>query len=187
VYVLLGNGDGTSAAVNYSVVTPSSVTSGDFNGEGSDLGPWANLYSHTVSVLLGLATASSSPPVSYGVGPNRARDNGTSTEYGKLDLATVNADNNASACFWVTATARFKQPSLRHGCQLFHPGGPECVTSGDFNSDGKLDLVTANYAAKTSAFLLDPDACPDARGRGHNPNKGRDDASASRRDVTRAT
>jgi hypothetical protein len=78
VSILLGNGDGTfQAPVNYGVgVSPFSVATGDFNGDGElDLAV-ANEGSDTVSILLGNGDGTFQTAKEYTVGalPNLCYD-----------------------------------------------------------------------------------------------------------------
>src|SRR5215510_939084 len=129
--------------------TPSSVAVGDFNGDGTlDLAV-ANLYSDTVSILLGTGTGSfgsktdfvtGTSPLSVAVGDF----NGD----GKLDLATANGINTISILLG-TGTGRFAAKTD------FGTGkAPASVAVGDFNGDGTLDLAVANSYSNTVSILL---------------------------------
>jgi len=153
VSVLLGNGDGTfQAAVPYAVGSgPLSVASGDFNGDGFlDL---ATANRTNVSVLLGNGDGTFQPAVGYGTDPSRrsvtiADFNGD----GKLDLALAGGTNpgtndNSVNVLLGNGDGTFQAAVSYHqtGSVLFS------VTSGDFNGDGKLDLVAANGSWDTFA------------------------------------
>jgi uncharacterized repeat protein (TIGR01451 family) len=164
VTVLLGSGDGTFTPATSSPTVgclPTSLAAGDFNGDGKlDLAV-ANSCSDSVTILLGngdgnFTPTASSPstghiPYSLAVGDF----NGD----GKLDLAVANECGNGN-CFPVgtgtvtillgngdgTFTATASSPSTG--------AGPESVSVGDFNGDGRLDLAVANTFGATVTILL---------------------------------
>ncbi|QDL11410.1 hypothetical protein DP113_29260 [Brasilonema octagenarum UFV-E1] len=154
VSVLLNNGDGGfGTATNYQAGSnPYSVTTGDFNGDGKlDLAV-VNISSSNVSVLLnngsgGFGTASN---FAVGLTPNTVIT-GDFNGDGKLDLATANVSssnvsvllNNGSGGFGTAMNFRVGPNS-----------GPISVTTADFDSDGKLDLATANVNSKNVSVLL---------------------------------
>src|SRR6267143_1127199 len=146
VSVLLGNGDGTfQAAVPYAVGSgPLSVASGDFNGDGNlDL---ATANRTNVSVLLGNGDGTFQPAVGYGTESSRrsvtiADFNGD----GKLDLALAGGTNPGTNDNSVNVLLGNGDGTFQAAVSYHHTGSvPFSVTSGDFNGDGKLDLVTAN-------------------------------------------
>jgi len=168
-----GNGDGTFLpAVNYSVGdTPSSVTSGPSRRREAGSGR-GQFYSHTVSVLLGIGDGSSSQ-LSHGVRsqPELGAKRGPQRRW-KLDLARSMQTTIASACFWVRRRQTFKTAVTTSRVPALHPGGPECGDErGTSTATGRWTWLRPIHAAKTSASCSTPDACPDARGRGHNPKQ----------------
>ncbi|MFM6478152.1 MAG: beta strand repeat-containing protein, partial [Microcystis panniformis] len=128
---------------------PSSVTVGDFNGDGkSDLAV-ANSYSNNVSVLLGTGTGSFGPATNFTVGSfPRSVTVGDFNGDGKSDLATANRYGNVSVLLG-TGTGSFGTATN------FTVGSdPRSVTVGDFNGDGKSDLATANAGSNNVSVLL---------------------------------
>ena len=129
---------------------PSSVTAGDFNGDGyMDLAV-ANSSSNTVSILLnngnGTFTQSSTP----GVGSNPySITAGDFNGDGYLDLAVANINSNTVSILLNNGNGTFTQSSTPSV-----GSDPYSVTAGDFNGDGYLDLAVANYYSNTVSILL---------------------------------
>jgi VCBS repeat-containing protein/predicted outer membrane repeat protein len=131
---------------------PSSVATGDFNGDGiADLAV-ANARTGKVGILLGMGNGTFSTAVSYGTGGSwpLAVAVGDFNADGKSDLAVVNSSSSNVAILLGTGTGTFAQATT------FASGGtsPSAVAVGDFNADGKSDLAVANYGSSTVGILL---------------------------------
>jgi hypothetical protein len=154
VTILLGNGDGTftAAASPATGINPLAVAVGDFNSDGKPDLAVANQGSNSVTILLGNGdgtfTAAASPatgtwPESIAVGDF----NGD----GKVDLAVANnADGtvtillgNGDGTF--TAAASLSIGGIRTN--------PTSIAVGDFNGDGKQDLVIVAQNHTINIFL----------------------------------
>ncbi len=156
VSVLLGNGDGTfQPAVNYAVGRdPVAVAVGDFNNDGNLDIATANNNTSTVSVLLGRGDGSFLPAVSYAVGAGPiAMAVGDFNNNGNLDIVTVNQGTAGVSLDFTLSVL------LGNGDGTFQPAvtyplsyEPTAVAVGDFNHDGKLDLVIANESATVSVL-----------------------------------
>ncbi|HWU86964.1 MAG TPA: VCBS repeat-containing protein, partial [Kofleriaceae bacterium] len=135
---------------------PSSVASGDFNGDGTpDLATASYVTGtyvttgNTVSVLLGTGHGAFAGRVSYPVGTSprsiRAADfNGD----GRTDLATANYDSHDVTVLLARADGTFGAPT-----PYALGTTPLWLAAGDFNGDGKPDLATANTSSNVSVLL----------------------------------
>ena len=154
--VLLGNGDGTFQAQQTFLTgsNPRGVALGDVNGDGKLDIITANYGSANASVLLGngngtfqpntdFATGTGTNPVSVALGDV----NGD----GKIDIITANRDGNSASVLLGNGDGTFQAQ------QTFFTGqfsNPRSVALGDVNSDGILDIITANYGSGSACVLL---------------------------------
>ena len=152
VSVLLGNGDGTfQRNVEYATGgTAWAVTVADFNGDGIVDLATANENVGKASVLLGNGDGTFQPHRDYAVGGDpesivAADFNGD----GKPDLTVANAlgPGGSVSVLLGNGDGTFKT-------QIVYTTGsePVSVAVGDFNRDGKIDLVLANSRVVASAF-----------------------------------
>jgi hypothetical protein len=137
VGVSFGNGDGTlRPAVDYGVGQGSCVASGDFNGDGT--------FRSNTEYLTGVGPVAIVTADFNGDGiPDAATANG----------ACISQDN----CL----PAQSVSVLLGHGDGTFrahadYPVGnyPQSLAVGDFNGDGRLDIVTSNHDDDTVSVLL---------------------------------
>jgi hypothetical protein len=166
VSVLLGKGDGTFLpAVNYAAgVGPDAVAVGDFNGDGkpdlavANLGTYPYYSDSSVSVLLGNGDGTFQAAQNFPAGP--AGDSPRSVAVGDFngddtpDLAVANFDNptyssDGSVSVLLGNGDGTFQPPVDHAAG----GNPQFVAVGDFNGDGKQDLVAVYGAGGVSVLL----------------------------------
>jgi hypothetical protein len=171
VSILNGNGDGTLASrLDYGVgVQPESVAVGDFNGDGNSDLAVVNLcgaascsgdQAGTVSILLNNGSGGFLPQRQYTVG-YQALDIavGDFNKDGNLDLAVTARCGTDPTC---RSTHGGISILLGNGDGTFQPvtniaigAHPNAIVSGDFNSDGNLDLaITASGAGTTYLGVL---------------------------------
>jgi hypothetical protein len=144
--VLLGNGDGSfQTPLNFPVTSPITIVAGDFNHDGKlDLAT-ANSAAGTVSVLLGKGDGTFQSPVDYpaGSGPSRIVSADFNRD-GRLDLAVSNSIYTKSM---VTVLLGVGNGTFRAPVSYAindDKAAPPMLATGDFNGDGKADLITAN-------------------------------------------
>lgn len=141
----------------YPGIYPSPVVAGDFNQDGKlDLAV-ANLVSDNITILLGNGDATFRTPLDYstGSGPHSLAI-GDFNGDGKLDLVTANngplgsgQPGNTVSVLLGNGDGTF-QAAVNYGTG----SGPWALAVGDFNGDGKLDVVTANIASNSISVLL---------------------------------
>jgi VCBS repeat protein len=145
VSVLLGHGDGTfENAVNYPVGnTPSWVVVGDFNGDHKlDLAV-VNAGDNNVSILLGNGDGTFQGAVNFDVGQQPdCVVVGDFDGDGRLDLAVANAAPRASdGTTSVSVLLGNGDGTFQAHVDYTVVGDSSSIAVGDFNADGKLDLV----------------------------------------------
>ena len=155
VSVLLGNGNGTfQSRVDYAfsgLAQPNSILASDFNNDGKPDVVVVNGSGATV--FLGNGDGTLKPPVAYG-SSNFATSVavGDFNVDGKIDLAVSSYGSGSNGVVGVM---------LGKGDGTFFPAviyasapSPFSLVKGDFNSDGKLDLATANINVDSISVLL---------------------------------
>jgi hypothetical protein len=159
----MGNGKFTSPgpSLNSGYDHPTALALADVNGDGkldiitgNDPGD-GRAYSMpaTIGVLLGNGTGSFAAVQTYDLkmsfGPTSLAV-GDFDGNGRLDIAVGYWDNEVDVAFniednyWVNQAYALPSPTIS--------GGSATIAAGDFNGDGKLDLVATNYSG--AAYVL---------------------------------
>ncbi len=163
VTILLGNGNGTfQAAVNYGAgMLPQSVVAADLNGDTADDLVVANYnglgqaFGSTVSVLMSNGSGRFLTDEYYptGIGPT-AIVAGDFNGDGKLDMAVANGNPYTRPDQTVSVLLGNGDGTFQSHADYPTGNFPISIASGDFNGDGKQDLVTANHDDDTVSVLL---------------------------------
>jgi hypothetical protein len=155
--ILLGRGDGTFQAAQLFGVGggPSSITVGDFNGDGRPDLAIAIVTAGTVSILLGNGDGTFQAAQNVGVGGDPVSITvGDFNGDGRLDLAMANGGRSGTVSILLgNGDGTFQAAQvLRVGTT--NPPFLASITVGDFNDDGHQDLATAAEALDTVPILL---------------------------------
>jgi hypothetical protein len=148
VSIFLGKGDGSfSAPVNYVVgLAPFRVMAADFNRDGKIDLAVANQNDNTLSILLGKGDGTFNSAVNYNAGASPdSIASGDLNGDGNLDLVVSDAGSASGTTVGVL---------LGNGDGTFKPlvsyaagNEPTSVVLGDFNIDGKLDIVSTDFSS----------------------------------------
>jgi hypothetical protein len=165
VTVLLGKGDGTftpsTAAVSSSGSNPTTMAVGDFNGDGIPDLAIANDNSPDGALIIllgngdGTFTTAASPAT--GGDPNSiavADFNGD----GNLDLAATNEEDGTVTVLLGNGNGTFTA-AQGSPIALYAQGpnlGPNFIAAGDFNGDGKIDLIAGANSESTATASIVP-------------------------------
>ncbi|MBI3422191.1 MAG: VCBS repeat-containing protein [Acidobacteria bacterium] len=133
-----------------------SVAVGDVNGDGKRDLVVTNHNSSNVSVLLGNGNGTFQTAVNFNPnGQPLAVTLGDVNGDGKPDLLVANDNQDQVAVLLNTYTAPTFNTSSFGAATSFNAGDhPLAIDTGDFDSDGKLDVVTANLSASNVTVLL---------------------------------
>jgi RHS repeat-associated protein len=153
--VLLGNGDGTFQAPR-TIVTgafpayPQEIALGDFSGDGKLDIAVTELFTPTVSILLGNGDGTFQPAFDYPAG--NATGGIVAAEFngdGRLDLAVANGGDNTVSILAGNGNGSFQAPVI-----VATGGSPRQIITGDLNGDGLLDMVVSNSSSTSSLSVL---------------------------------
>ncbi|MGA3226918.1 MAG: FG-GAP-like repeat-containing protein [Acidobacteriaceae bacterium] len=155
VAVILGNGDGTfNAPAYYSAPSaPWNVVVGDINQDGFlDLAVAAD-DSTDVTILQGNGDGTFKPAIFANTGGSQVGSVaiGDFNGDGFPDLATTSAPDNA---VYVLLNKKTAIPSFQTAVKYTMNTGPYYLTIGDFNRDGKVDIISANNGNNTVGLIL---------------------------------
>jgi hypothetical protein len=157
ISVLSGNGNGTfQNSVYYATGAtgsdPDGLFAADLNGDGKLDLIAANNGSNTIAVLLNNGNGTFAPGVAYPVGTLPfAVSGGDFLGNGQIDVAVVNNGSNTISILPGNGNGTFNTA----GTLTFSTGNqPIGMAVGDFNLDGRADLVVSNSEDNTVSVLL---------------------------------
>jgi hypothetical protein len=156
VSVFSGNGDGTfNAATNYLPLNgPGCIATGDYNGDGRIDFAVTNYDGNTVSILLGTAGGTFNSMPSYTVGDrSNCIITGDFNGDGKSDLVSASSGSGSHDVFVLLGNGNGTFNTAVPYDLSITGSSPRLVTMGDFNGDGKIDLITINTAFGVSILM----------------------------------
>ena len=142
---------GFDPAVDFNVnLYPTSVTVGDFNGDGYPDLAAANSFTDSVSLLLGDGRGNFGTAVNFKVGgyPTSIAEGDLNGD-GYPDLVTVSSSRSNGSVLFGDGKGNFIN-NINFSVGRY----PTSVSTGDFNGDNKPDLVVANYNISKVSVLL---------------------------------
>jgi FG-GAP-like repeat len=154
VSVLLGNGRGGFAnPLIFSVgKMPNRVLVTDVNKDGNEDLITTNIDNNNVSILLGNGSGDFGPQTTfiadYPLDAVLADFNGD----GNIDIAATGAYGNTN--HWVSLLLGDGQGLFSHPTKFSVGVGPWSISTGDFNNDGKTDVVTGNLNSNNVSILI---------------------------------
>ena len=158
--VRFGNGAGGFGPEGiYSVgLGPSYLATDDFNADGTSDLIVVGYSASSMTLLLNSGTGNFVAAARYSTGSfSNSVLKGDFNNDGKLDLAAANSNTNDISILLGTGTGSFgtaRRFSVGPPPVSNITHGPMSLASGDFNADGKTDLVTANYTGNGISILL---------------------------------
>ena len=156
VFLGYGNGD-FAAATKYSSGVgsrPFYISIGDLNNDNRSDIAVVNLGSNNIAVLFGLGNGTFLPGRAYSTGAGSAPHALAIGDFNKdkrLDIVVTNSASNKIGVFLGNGQENFgslKTYALIDGSQ------PRSIALEDFNNDGQLDIVVANYGTDNVGILL---------------------------------
>ncbi|MFI5454651.1 MAG: FG-GAP-like repeat-containing protein [Isosphaerales bacterium] len=152
VAVLLGKGDGTFQAPELYAAGfgPNSVVAGDFYGNGKlDLAVADAYDSNNIDVLRGNGDGTFQPPQVYYSVSDSNYPTLVAADFlgnGRLDLAETSISTSGVTVLLQNPDGTFEPPGQN---QVVAAADPSLVVAGDFNGNGKLDLIASSEYASS--------------------------------------
>jgi hypothetical protein len=131
------------------------LAAGDFNGDGkADLVFVHGGINQTISVLMGNGNGTFQPPVDYPTAafPGRVAV-GDFDGDGKPDIVVTGADFPVTAPSGISVFTNNGDGTFAPRVEYATGVAPAAVAVGDFDSDGKLDLVTSNLLTSPLSYV----------------------------------
>jgi hypothetical protein len=151
IKVLLNTGKGVFSVASEADInmSPTTIQSGDLNGDGDLDLVTAGTESNTIFVLLNdQGNFIEHVPISNGLHPHSLSIADMDNDQ-DLDIVATNFDSRNLTVFLNEGSANFSNTS-----NLIVPINPSCVLANDYNRDGNIDLIIGSKSSKEIILLL---------------------------------
>lgn len=165
VSILINKNDSSgtfNAAANYSTDSSAvSIVSADFNGDGAADIAVGNSALHTVSIFLNKNDSSGTFDLSVDFAVGGGAGSLISADFngdGAFDIASLNSSSDT-----VSLLLNKNNSTGAFYTGIVYDAGvaPASITSGDFNSDGDIDIALSNSGSTITVLLNTPGTPPD--------------------------
>ncbi|CAF3693564.1 unnamed protein product [Rotaria sp. Silwood1] len=150
-----------STATNFTTgLAPYCVALADINGDGKPDIVTANYYQNTISVLFNTTATGAATPtfaaksdIAFGFGPYTIAIGDLNGD-GKPDLVTTNYLGTTVSVIFNTTPTGNATPTFSALTNFTVGSGPDAVSIGDLNGDGKPDLAVVNQTTSNVSVLF---------------------------------
>lgn len=154
VFLNDGTGNFSEQSTYPTDAIPYRLITADFNSDGNIDAATTNFLGNSISILLGNGDGTFAPQINISTGTNSSSFGLFSGDFNNdtiPDLVVANSNLNNIAVFHGIGDGNFNQASTYSTGTASYP---DDVAVGDFNEDGRLDIVSANFQTDSIGFFF---------------------------------